>query len=449
MALHQYIGARYVPKFYENSLGTAEWEAGVIYEPLTIVTYNLNSYTSKKLVPAAIGDPSANPSYWVATGLFNAQVAALSNRMDAAEGDIDDLEMQVSWKTPEMYGAVGDGITDDAAAFQALFADLSPGETVVLLANKYLVNSPLTLTAHEVKFVGIGKSQQYNTIVTNLNTGNFITISTFCVGFDSIGIEGPSYDSSGDQVLVYFDADDAVNVGNIDATFINCLIGKTHIGIAARGRNVEVRSSLFSQCFICFQAEQCSGAYECRGHIIQGCRIHGCGLAFDNLITSAESRKNIFVDGNLIDASGAIFRGYDAGVVISNNYVDRTTFGYTFNVIELTHDPLTSHSEPAVIQDNVVNGAGGSGSGILINTDVYARIKGNTIANMRYDGIGIGGTAIVIADGNLVDNCAQIAGRYNFSIAATVTGALIYNICKTGSISGGAGMTQDGNITLA
>lgn len=85
MATRQYIGARYVPKFYENSAGTAEWRSGVIYEPLTIVTWNGNSYTSKKVVPATVGDPSGNPEYWVATGVFNEQLAAIQE-------DITDIE---------------------------------------------------------------------------------------------------------------------------------------------------------------------------------------------------------------------------------------------------------------------------------------------------------------------------------------------------------------------
>lgn len=79
--VRQYIGARYVTKIYENSLdpSSAEWEAGVTYEPLTMVTYLNSSYLSKKAVPGSVGDPAANPSYWVVTGAYNGQIAQLQN----------------------------------------------------------------------------------------------------------------------------------------------------------------------------------------------------------------------------------------------------------------------------------------------------------------------------------------------------------------------------------
>ena len=83
--VRQYIGARYVTKIYENSLdpSSAEWEAGVTYEPLTMVTYNNSSYLSKKEVPGAIGDPASNPSYWAVTGAFNGQILALQNQINS------------------------------------------------------------------------------------------------------------------------------------------------------------------------------------------------------------------------------------------------------------------------------------------------------------------------------------------------------------------------------
>lgn len=85
MSVRQYIGARYVTKIYENTLdpSSAEWQAGVNYEPLTMVTYNYGSYLSKKQVPASVGDPASNPTYWAQTGFYNGQILSLQAQIDA------------------------------------------------------------------------------------------------------------------------------------------------------------------------------------------------------------------------------------------------------------------------------------------------------------------------------------------------------------------------------
>lgn len=118
--VREYIGARYVPKFFENENNTPEWAPNVQYEPLTIVTYNSNSYTSKKTVPASVGNPSDNPTYWASTGNYNAQVEAY--RQEVVQFKHDILE-QIGTVSPMDYGAVGDGIADDSAAVQAAGAD--------------------------------------------------------------------------------------------------------------------------------------------------------------------------------------------------------------------------------------------------------------------------------------------------------------------------------------
>ena len=96
MATRQYIGARYVPRFFENTSGTSDWRANTQYEPLTIVTRNGNSYTSKIPVPASVGAPENNPEYWVSTGIYNAQVQELSNRIDTNADNISELQTDVN-----------------------------------------------------------------------------------------------------------------------------------------------------------------------------------------------------------------------------------------------------------------------------------------------------------------------------------------------------------------
>lgn len=65
---YKYVGARYVPLFADP----AEWSSENTYEPLTIVLYEGNSYTSKQFVP--VGIQIDNEEYWAQTGNYNAQV---------------------------------------------------------------------------------------------------------------------------------------------------------------------------------------------------------------------------------------------------------------------------------------------------------------------------------------------------------------------------------------
>lgn len=84
MAVTQYIGSRYVPVFAEPS----EWNSTRTYEPLTIVTHEGNSYTSKQSVPSGID--ISNESYWAPTGNYNAQVEAYRREVGQYSGRIRD-----------------------------------------------------------------------------------------------------------------------------------------------------------------------------------------------------------------------------------------------------------------------------------------------------------------------------------------------------------------------
>lgn len=89
MAVRQYVGARYVPKFFEGENGSTEWVNGLSYEPLTVVTYLGNSFTSKKPVPPEIGAPNENQDYWANTGNYNAQVEIYREETEKVKNELN------------------------------------------------------------------------------------------------------------------------------------------------------------------------------------------------------------------------------------------------------------------------------------------------------------------------------------------------------------------------
>ena len=94
----QYIGARYVPKFFENSEGNSEWVQNATYEPLTIVTYLGGTYTSKHVVVAGSENPADNKTDWAFMGLTSGEIASYIRKVEALEIEVANFEQTVNEK---------------------------------------------------------------------------------------------------------------------------------------------------------------------------------------------------------------------------------------------------------------------------------------------------------------------------------------------------------------
>ena len=115
--VRQYVGARYVPVF-ANPL---EWSDTREYEPLTIVTYRGNSYTSMQYVPTSIS--IADTAYWALTGNFNAQVEAYRAEVRAFDDRINANAAAINANTA--------AINANAAAINANTAAISANAAAI------------------------------------------------------------------------------------------------------------------------------------------------------------------------------------------------------------------------------------------------------------------------------------------------------------------------------
>ena len=86
----QYIGARYVPIFGRKGEDSTQWDNSAPYEPLTIVFYQGNSFTSRQYVPAGVD--INNTAYWASTGIYNAQIEQYRQEVLTFDARITKLE---------------------------------------------------------------------------------------------------------------------------------------------------------------------------------------------------------------------------------------------------------------------------------------------------------------------------------------------------------------------
>lgn len=126
----QYIGARYIPIFGRRGEDSIQWDNSAPYEPLTIVQYQGNSYTSRQFVP--IGVDITNQTYWASTGIYNSQVEQyrqevlqFDGRITATEDAITALDASLPIGDYSSSNTVSDAIAANAADISAL-ADIIP-----------------------------------------------------------------------------------------------------------------------------------------------------------------------------------------------------------------------------------------------------------------------------------------------------------------------------------
>ncbi len=88
MTVREYIGARYVPIFM------GEWVQANTYEPLSVVTYQGASYTSRQFVPANV--EITNTDYWYVSANYNAQIEAYRQEVVQVSTQIGDIEDDIA-----------------------------------------------------------------------------------------------------------------------------------------------------------------------------------------------------------------------------------------------------------------------------------------------------------------------------------------------------------------
>lgn len=135
-----------------------EWDATTAYYKLNVVSHSGGSYLAKQDVPA--GTLLTNNEYWMPIAApaeavrewLDEHPEATTTVQDHSLGYIKFMLGTLGFVTPEMYGAVGDGTTDDSAAWQD--AVNSGCAAIVCLPGRTYNISNVTLRSHLTIFFG-------------------------------------------------------------------------------------------------------------------------------------------------------------------------------------------------------------------------------------------------------------------------------------------------------
>ena len=318
MATRQYIGARYVAKFFTNENNTNEWVGNIPYEALEIVTYMNNSYTSKIPVPPTNVTPNLDTEHWVLTGAYNAQVEDYRKTTEEYKEQVEDYrktteeyKKQVNnyvdkvsylenYVTPQMFGAKGDGVNDDTQSFIEAIKTKKP---IYIPKGEYLISEPLIFNAGE-RPVLIGENMNTsiikytggeNTYLFNFN-GDYANRTQTIFVLENLSAVGNNINNGINMTYnTYFSRLNRVNLrefktgimsnNNWCLSFDSLIISSCSIGAKFITSNAVVfNECTFSSCNIGLELETCRDV-TLNSINVEACKEKGLFLNYSRGIT--------------------------------------------------------------------------------------------------------------------------------------------------------------------
>ena len=167
MTVREYIGARYVPLYM------GDWDNTKTYEPLSIVGYQGDSYTSLQYVPTGI--EITNEAYWAVTGNYNAQIEEyrretrnIGNALpitdfdstDTVKSYIDDIAEVLPISDFDSINTVKSYIDDSISGVNSEIDDIA---AVLPISDFDSINTVKKYIDDAVSF-DVTKAQVYNTV---------------------------------------------------------------------------------------------------------------------------------------------------------------------------------------------------------------------------------------------------------------------------------------------
>ena len=294
MANLQYIGGRYVPKFYLNPDDNSnDWKSGVLYEALTIVTYNNDSYTSKVTVPASVGNPADNPQYWACTTKYTAALVALQNSVGALSDRVD----SVTYLNPDLYTGT------DAQKLQACIDDAVAANYPTIIINREYDITGSILKINKGEYKSNTEFYRYRSKLT------FVGVDTGCIVKRDSGYMFSADYRSGDIAFinVHFRGGVALESYMTQAQIISERENGCSVFDCSKLFRLTTINCSYTLLGIVFDGHEATSVAEC----IQTISSYGDVLTYSNAFMSCVYVWDVKIDSALIEKCNNAVLGYE------------------------------------------------------------------------------------------------------------------------------------------
>lgn len=422
--------------YYYN--GT-EWADGGVYNGTGINTDTTLTQVGMAADAKAVGDLFTRPVEEAVSDWLDAHPEATTTVQDGSLTEAkfsDSLKLKAikDYVTPEMFGAKGDGVTDDTTAIQRA---VNSGKDVFLSQGTYLIGGTVVIQNDVVLFgCGFNSVLKITGKITTDNAKHNINLHDFTVFASK---------SNGNAVEIIATnnalADNTLNITGVYFEFDNTVTNSTATMLYLYG----VRESMISNCvFFGSDYHYPSGSIGLKAeadstHLTMNINISGCAFSYlgDAIYLNGSEGNRIYLAGFRIINNTIIGCGYGVRTyyfdtpMISNNMIDyceypiycESSTGITIdnNYIQTAHSGgclyiiNTSSAACDIINifDNIIHSSNGSTAGSEITDGIvleggtspvilrHVNIKGNFIFRVK-TAINLAGTQFANISNNQV-----------------------------------------------
>lgn len=327
--------------------------------------------------------------------------------------------------TPDMFGAVCDGVTDDSAALQECVNQAAATKMPIKITKDIFIDSRITVPAY-VRFDGNTHNELYPYVIAGENCDIVFDCISCGNVFKDFGIKNYNSDYRLFKGIV-FNGDSRYNV---DSEVDNMSFSTMDECVVVKGRNCKIINSFFGQSRIGIHFDLPAESTQYRGLQVEYCRFHEIGSFadlgwFENsacVWIHENTWSNLTIRNCIADQSGTFFYGYCTNGIIENNFVE----SFKKTIINFTGIGIPANIASLLIDGNSFNGKYGSVlPGVTVDMPEHIievsntsriNITNNIIRTCKYEMITLDSTRQMLISGNTFINAGTADPSRNTAI---------------------------------